>query len=295
MIQLRRADVQATIMRSAGLRQLRVGERELLVEPPVKGPNRAFHGELLAPWPNRVGGGLYRHGGVEHQLPINEAERGHAIHGFASGLDWLARRRGAGAVTLSSVLETQPGYPFRMEFEVHYDLCDGGISARLIARNIGDVTAPVGLGCHPYVRAGDGPLDSWELGLNADTMLDVDPATLLPTRLQDVEATSFDFRSPRPIGDQRFSRAFRLDAPSLAAYRTVTVRDPAGTGVDVVLGETSRWVQIYTGDVDDPRLRRRGLAIEPMTCPPNAFVSGLDLDIVEPGDALELAWAIRAH
>ncbi|EHW2562941.1 aldose epimerase, partial [Escherichia coli] len=39
------------------------------------------------------------------------------------------------------------------------------------------------------------------------------------------------------------------------------------------------WVQIYSGE----KLQRQGLAVEPMSCPPNAFNSGIDLLLLEPG------------
>lgn len=294
MIELGRNGVRATIARSGGLRRLSVAGRELIVAPALGEPNPAYHGELLAPWPNRVGEGRYRFGGVDHQLRINEVAHGHAIHGFVSGLRWHAQRRESDGVALASVLDEQPGYPFRLVFTVDYDLRDDGISARLHARNVGDAPAPVGLGSHPYVKAGDAPLDSWELTLDSETLLGVDSETLLPAGVQHVAETPFDFRSPRPVGDLRFSRAFRLEAEPRASSTTVTLRDPGGGGVKVVLGATSRWVQIYTGDVEDLRLRRRGLAVEPMTCPPNAFASGRDLDILDPGDHLELSWEIRA-
>ena len=39
-------------------------------------------------------------------------------------------------------------------------------------------------------------------------------------------------------------------------------------------------------------MRRRALAIEPMTCPPNAFVTGTDLLTLAPGDSVTHTWGI---
>jgi aldose 1-epimerase len=64
------------------------------------------------------------------------------------------------------------------------------------------------------------------------------------------------------------------------------------TGDVVVWADESwPWVQIFTGDLPD--VQRRGLAIEPMTCPPNAFATGEGLIRLEPGDVFEGAWGIR--
>jgi galactose mutarotase-like enzyme len=32
-----------------------------------------------------------------------------------------------------------------------------------------------------------------------------------------------------------------------------------------------KWLMVFTGDTLAPERRRQGLAVEPMTCPPNAF------------------------
>jgi aldose 1-epimerase len=50
---------------------------------------------------------------------------------------------------------------------------------------------------------------------------------------------------------------------------------------------------IYSGDTltDVPR-RRHGLAIEPMTCAPDAFNSGLGLITLQPGESHVSTWGI---
>src|SRR5699024_565357 len=45
-------------------------------------------GAGLLPWPNRTAGGAYEFAGRSEQLPTTEPERGNAIHGLASWLDW---------------------------------------------------------------------------------------------------------------------------------------------------------------------------------------------------------------
>lgn len=268
---------------------LRIGGQDLVVAPALGEVNPAYHGELLAPWPNRVGEGRYRFRDVDHQLTTNEALLGHAIHGFAARLDWWATGGGESHATLVAALDAQPGYPFPLNLTVQYRLRADGIECSLSARNVGDAAAPVGLGVHPYVRAGGSRLDEWMLTIPSDSVLDVDATTLLPIRERAVEGTCFDFRSGRQIGAQAFSRAFRVEPSN----RAVVVRDPRGRAVEVSFGGSTSWVQVYTGDVSDPRLHRRGLAIEPMTCAPNALATGLDLDVVEPGESLTLDWRIR--
>jgi aldose 1-epimerase len=62
-------------------------------------------------------------------------------------------------------------------------------------------------------------------------------------------------------------------------------------GVTVWADERWPYVQLFTGDLPD--IGRRGFAVEPMTCPPQAFRTGEALIRLEPGDGFEGRWGIR--
>ena len=54
-----------------------------------------------------------------------------------------------------------------------------------------------------------------------------------------------------------------------------------------------QFVMVYTPDaVPEATRRRRSLAIEPMTCAPNAFRSGDGLIVLEPGRSTSASWGI---
>jgi len=54
--------------------------------------------------------------------------------------------------------------------------------------------------------------------------------------------------------------------------------------------ESWPWAQVFTGDLPD--IRRRGMAIEPMTCPPQAFRTGEGVIRLEPGERWSGEWGI---
>ena len=56
--------------------------------------------------------------------------------------------------------------------------------------------------------------------------------------------------------------------------------------------ETYDYLMVFTGDALAPERRRRGIAIEPMTCAPNAFRSGDGLVVLDPGASMTSAWGI---
>lgn len=52
-------------------------------------------------------------------------------------------------------------------------------------------------------------------------------------------------------------------------------------------------LEIYTADTLSPERRRRGLGVEPMTCPPNAFGDGVRVLRLEPGESVTTTWGAR--
>jgi aldose 1-epimerase len=51
------------------------------------------------------------------------------------------------------------------------------------------------------------------------------------------------------------------------------------------------WLQVFTGDLPD--VQRRGLAVEPMSCPPQAFRTGEGVIRLEPGERWSGEWGIE--
>lgn len=264
--------------------------RPLLAGPGTVRPTAGHHG---APWPNRIDRGRYRFEGVDHQLPINDPAYGHAIHGFVFDRQWMLVRHTATAAEFSVEIRDEPGYPFEIALTVAYEALPDGLVVRANWRNLGRTAAPFGIGFHPYFIAGDSPLDDWQLTLEAATLLDVDPTTALPTVRGPVSTSDFDFRSGARLGDRTFSRAF-TDLATLNDRWRITLTDPGPSGRTLTVSGSSAfsWVQIFTGDVKDPDLRRVGLAIEPQTCPPNGFAVEEDV-LLRPGADQSADWCVR--
>lgn len=61
------------------------------------------------------------------------------------------------------------------------------------------------------------------------------------------------------------------------------------------LGEGADYLQVCSGDTLAAPRRRTGLAVEPMSCPPDAFNSGEGLVALGPGAAHRLRWGVRAR
>ena len=105
--------------------------------------------------------------------------------------------------------------------------------------------------------------------------------------------SEYDFQGGRVIGTTSLDHAFtglRRDDAGRAWARLT------GNGRTVALwaGPGYHWLQAFTGDPLGPERRRRAVAIEPMTCPPNAFVTGTDLLELAPGESVTRQWGLQA-
>jgi aldose 1-epimerase len=157
------------------------------------------------------------------------------------------------------------------------------------------VPAPYGIGQHPYVTVGTHRVDDLVLTVPAEEWVRCDDRGL-PVATEPVAGTPYDFRSPRAIGDTV------LDTPYAALTRDrdgrAVVRLEASdgsAGAHVWLGEGANFLQVFSGDTLSESRRRTGLAVEPMSCPPDAFNSGDGLVTLGPGATHELRWGVMAY
>jgi aldose 1-epimerase len=301
---LRAGDYEAVISSvGASLRSLTFDGRDLTVPFDADEVRPSYRGATLAPWPNRIVDGLYTFAGVERQVALTEPARHHALHGLGGWLDYEAIDKGPSHVTLSAAIVPQTGYPWRIVIETTFALDADGLTQTVKATNESPDAAPWGTGPHPYLVAGEGHVDDWTLDLPAAEVLAVTDDRLSPIGLRPVDAddpTRFDFREARQIGTVEIDHAYTRLTRDDEGNATVRLTDAAGSGVEMVWDAACAWVQIHTSDkgVGKPG-HRTGLAVEPMTCAPDAFnADRYDYDagliVLEPGASASASWRISA-
>ena len=279
----------------AGLRAYSAGGRDVVDGYPEDRMSEGGRGQLLLPFPNRVEAGRYEFDGRAHQLALTEPEAGNAIHGLVRWADWMLIRREPHATVLEHVLHPRPGYPFTLALRIEYALAAGGLSVTTKATNVGADPCPYGGGAHPYLTAGTETVDTAILHVPARSVMRSD-AHGIPVGTEPVDGTPYDFRRPRPIGATRLDNAFTdLDRDEDGIAR-VELRD-AHTRRSVVLwvDASHPYVMVFSGDTLPEAERRRGLAVEPMTCPPNALRTGQDVIRLAPGESFTSRWGIAAE
>jgi aldose 1-epimerase len=277
----------------AGLRSYVAGGRELLDGYAEDEMASSGRGLPLIPWPNRIRDGKYTWDGVDQQLGLSEAAKGNASHGLLRFVNWTCVEHTDDRVTLAYLLHPQPGYPFALDVRITYALGADGLTVTTTARNVGTTALPYASGQHPYLAPVTGLVDGSVLSVPGSTWFPIDERGI-PTGEDPVEGSAFDFRVARAIGDTHLDTAYGSLTREPDGRAWVRFIAPDGSGAALWLDESYPYVQVFTADTVAVDRRRRGLAVEPMTAPANAFQTGTAVQRLEPGDSTTATWGLMA-
>lgn len=294
-VELRLGEQRVVVVEvGGGLREYTVGGQALLDGYAEQERCQAGRGQILAPWPNRLRDGRYEWEGQELQLPLSEPPRSNAIHGLVRWANWTVAERTQESVKMAYLLHPQEGYPFSLALEVLYALGERGLTVQTKATNLGRMACPYGVGAHPYLTVAGDSIEEWLLQAPGASFMPADERGI-PTGEMTVVGTEYDFRSPRSIGATVLDTCFgdlQRDADGCAH---VHLQAPSGgRGMTLWMDERHQFLMLFTADtVPEPDRRRRSIAVEPMTCAPNAFRSGVGLQTLAPGQSFTSAWGVQ--
>lgn len=250
-----------------------------------------YHGALLAPWPNRIRDGKYFFQGKFFKTGINEVTRNNALHGLVNSLDFELKSQTKTNLHLTGFLKPGEEYPSELKFDSYFVLENDGLRWSVLTENVGTSNAPFGISIHPYLVTGrDLKIDDCFLRFNSNQYLEVDDQRLLPIEVRNVDSRDFNFNSRSRIGPKFIDHAFKV--PSVEHERRIELTDENGFGTFMEYDDGARWIQIHTADREGGADSRRCLAVEPMSCPPDAFNSGLDIVNLAPKQQFQMGWKI---
>jgi aldose 1-epimerase len=250
--------------------------------------HRWAKGAQLAPWPNRIQKARYEFEGVEHRPVKNfKPQGGHAIHGLVmfETAKLSAKDLDAGWFELSIASKGWTGYPFpiRMSFRFALDAANG-FRMETTYQNTGKTSLPAGHGWHPYFKLSESVIPC-SLTLPAGKRLEMTPRAVPSGEKKDWTK----FSHPTPIGPDFLDACVEISAEK--GVSTTRLTDPVtGCSLDVwqeVGPGKYGYVQVFTHP------RRHCLAIEPMTCAPDAFNNELGVVVLRPGEILRAACGVK--
>jgi aldose 1-epimerase len=286
--------VTATVIElAAGLRALSVGGTELVQDYAADSLPSWGSGIVLVPWPNRTAGARWTDdSGKVQQLDVTEPSRGNAIHGLLRNTGYRVTDRSDDAVTLTAPVFPQHGYPFHLDTSVRYELAEDGITVTHGIHNAGDAPAPVGIGAHPFLRVGDTAMRDLTVTVRAGTYFEVDER-MIPVGEHPVTGTENDLSRGRRLADATLDTAFGdVELTDGIARHRLTA--PDGSGVELWGSEDFAFTQVFTTDqYVSPGGVIDAVAIEPMTCAPDALNSRRGIRMLAPDEQWVTSWGIR--
>lgn len=275
---------------AAGLRHFDKAGVQLVESYPAQSIAPGAAGITLAPFANRVDGGLWHLDGAPQQLDITEVPRNNAIHGLLRNTGYQALEQGPAHVLLEAVIHPQHGYPFLARHRVRYELAENGdlrVSQTFV--NDSPARAPFVLGAHPYFRVGDVAPEELTVTVHAEQFITANER-LIPTGRQAVRG-SYDLRAGKSVPESMMDTAFT----ALETFHGVarhTLSAPDGRAVALWHDGSVSHVHVYI--TDDFPGRSYAVAMEPMTGPANAFNSLDGLRWLEPGERYTMNWGIQS-
>lgn len=248
---------------------------------------------FLHPWANRLGADRFEVAGQEvdltlEDLPLKRDGNGLAMHGLLSAAPgWKVERHaeigdGDGGVLVAGfdfgayphLLDAFP-FPHRVRIEATLEQATLTIATTVEAS--GEKAVPISFGFHPYLRLPGVPRADWVLAAPVRERLALDERGLPTGEREAVEIAT------EPLGTRTYDDAFL--APAEAEPFAL---EGGGRRLELRLGEGYPFTQIYAPSDTD------AVAIEPMTAPTNALVSGgPELPLVEPGQSFVARFSIR--
>lgn len=288
---LQRGDARATVTSlAAGLRHYERAGVALVESYADNEIAPGAAGITLAPFANRVDGGLWQLDGAPQQLDITEVPLTNAIHGLLRNTGYHALEQEEAHVLLEAVIHPQHGYPFLLRHQVRYGLdAEGNLRVAQTLINDSAARAPFVLGAHPYFRLGDVAPEELRIQLNGASCLQANER-MIPTATVPVDG-HFDLRAGKPVPDSRMDNAF-TDLLMHDGEGRHTLSAPDGRSVSLWHDESVSHVHVYV--TDNFPGRSLAVAMEPMTGPANAFNSGDGLRWLEPAASFTMNWGIQA-
>jgi aldose 1-epimerase len=245
---------------------------------------------FLHPWANRLGADRFELGGREVDLnlaglPLKRDGNGLPMHGLlAAAPGWQverhAEREDGGLLAASFDFGAYPhlleAFPFPHRVEIEATLAGTTLTISTSVEAGGEVATPISFGFHPYLQLPGVPRAEWVLEAPVRERLPLDSRQLPGGAREPVSIAT------GALGERTYDDAF-LAPPGAEPFALVG----GGRRIELRLGSGYPFTQIYApADTD-------AVAIEPMTAPTDALLTGTDLSWVEPSERFTASFSVQ--
>lgn len=250
---------------------------------------KSYKGAKLVPYPNRVAFGKYSFNNINYQLPINHEM--HSIHGLVYDKKLSLVNQQATEEDVSIELQyiydkEYKGYPFSFKLNIFYTFSEEGLTLSTRIENIDKNEIPVADGWHLYFKVAN-KIDECLFKIPSSETLALDE-TLIPTGKINKQEKYIHFSK---IEGDNFDTCFVLPGKKsiLSAELYDIIEDIRVVAWQESGNKKYNYMQVYSPP------NRETLAIEPMTCEPNALNSGKGLIVLKPGEVFDATCGVKLN
>jgi aldose 1-epimerase len=250
-------------------------------------------GQVLYPWPNRIGDGEWTFSNRVARPTIDDVEHATASHGLIRWRPFHVEAVNQNRCVLSLLLHPTPDYPFLSEINVAYHLGSLGLTVTTTVTNRDEVPIPFGVGFHPYLAVTTPTIEGSQLEVPARAYVAVNDRQLPTGEILPLAGNQRDFSTRKSLSGHELDVTYTELIRDDTGLTTATLEDATGAEIELSVDRNFPYLQVYTGDHLEKGRRRTSVAIEPMTCPPDALRSGKDVVVLEPGQHWAGSWRLR--
>ncbi|MFA0567684.1 aldose 1-epimerase [Vibrio gallaecicus] len=241
----------------------------------------------LFPFPNRLNNGRYQFNNQTHQLPANFSWSEHAVHGLLynqafSVVASSANESEASVTVQYSTQKLHEGFPFAFVLNITFTIdINGLLTCSTSVQNQGNLTFPFGDAWHPYFY-----LDTQreDCTLTMPTCLELEHVDDLPNGQKH---TFNAFSKGMSLADKNLNNCFEFETNT--PINLTLARTDAKACLHYQQDSSYPFIQLYTPTTE------QSIAIEPMTCPGDAFNNHIGLLTLEPAQTKTFSWQCQAQ
>ncbi len=250
-------------------------------------------GQLLFPWPNRLDEGEWTFSGRTAEPAIDDVAQLTASHGLVRWRPFRIEAVNQNRCVLALLVHPTPAYPFASEISVAYHLGTLGLTVTTTVTNCDGVPLPFGVGFHPYLAVTTPTIEGAQLEIPAKSYVAVDERQLPTGEILPLAGNQLDFARRKSVSGHELDVTYTDLLRDDSGMAVAALEDTNGGEVELSVDRNFPYLQVYTGDHLEKGRRRTSVAVEPMTCPPDALRSGKDVVVLEPGQHWAGSWRLR--
>jgi len=250
-------------------------------------------GQIMFPWPNRLSSDEWTFSNRVGTPQVDDVLNRTLNHGLVRYQPFTIEALNQNRCSLSLILHPSPTYPFASQIKVDYHLGTLGLTCTTTVTNIDSVPLPFGAGSHPHLAVTTPSIEGAVVHIPAKSAVDTNDRLLPTGTISPVVGTSLDFLTPKSVSGITLDTTYTDFLRDDFGMATFTVTDAEGRSVEIAMDRNFPYACVYTGDTREPGRRRTSIAIEPMTCAADAFHTGKDIIVLEPGQHWTGSWRMR--